>query len=73
MATLWLFERMEDVTLDEPLPKKQKGASESIKISEENILTVTSMGFSVNQAKMALRKSVYITNNIIFFNYFIFD
>ena len=62
MAALWLFERMEDATLDQPFPKKLKGKANEINISQENIEAVISMGFPESQAKFALKKSVTITN-----------
>ena len=58
ISTNWLFERMEDESLDQPLPKKLKGTGENIKVSPENVMTVASMGFSEAQAKKALQKSV---------------
>ena len=58
MASFWLFERMDDSSLDTPLPKKQKGNNDHIKMNPENISTIVSMGFSEEQAKSALQKSV---------------
>ena len=60
MATFWLFERMEDASLDEPFHKKLKGSGENIMVSSENVMTVASMGFSEAQAKKVLQESVFI-------------
>lgn len=54
-ATLWLFERMDDATLDLPLEQKQGSQTA---VSVENIEMVVAMGFSHSQAKYALAKSV---------------
>lgn len=58
MAALWLFERMDDATLDQPFPKKQKGQGKEIRVSQENIEAVVGMGFAESQAIFALKKSV---------------
>eukprot|EP00331_Platyophrya_macrostoma_P018007 CAMPEP_0176475022 /NCGR_PEP_ID=MMETSP0127-20121128/43368_1 /TAXON_ID=938130 /ORGANISM="Platyophrya macrostoma, Strain WH" /LENGTH=804 /DNA_ID=CAMNT_0017870557 /DNA_START=15 /DNA_END=2429 /DNA_ORIENTATION=- len=58
MATNWLFERIEDPSLDEPLPKKKKaGGAGGKQVSEEAVMMITGMGFSDNQAKYALSKT----------------
>jgi ubiquitin carboxyl-terminal hydrolase 5/13 len=56
-ATNWLFEKMDDPSLDEPLPtaKKQGGAA----VSQEVIDMITMMGFTDAQARYALSQ----TNN----------
>lgn len=54
---MWLFEKIDDLSLDQPLTKKQK-VSQQIAVSNENIEMVVAMGFTTNQAKHALRKSV---------------
>jgi len=53
----WLFEKIDDASLDDPLPQPKKALSSSIFISEENIQGLQNMGFTENQARIALRKT----------------
>ena len=47
------------LALDDPLPKKKKAAAGSTgQVSQEIVEMITAMGFSDNQAKYALSKTV---------------
>ncbi len=51
--------------LDDPLPQKKNNSSGGIFVSEENVMLVSSMGFTAKQSEHALRKTVHkILNQI---------
>jgi len=52
-AMNWLCEKIEDPTLDDPLPTSSKNKAEPA-VSQDMIAIITSMGFSEKQAKFAL-------------------
>ncbi|KAK7207236.1 hypothetical protein BZA70DRAFT_270788 [Myxozyma melibiosi] len=56
-AMNWLFAHMEDPDIDEPLKLESSGAGESAEISPEGVAMLTDMGFSVAQAKKALKET----------------
>lgn len=61
MAVSWYFDNMGDPSLEQPLPKqkiqKEGGsASSGVQASDENIMTIASMGFQEDQARKALGK-----------------
>jgi ubiquitin carboxyl-terminal hydrolase 5/13 len=56
-ALAWLLDRMDDASLDDPLPKvSAPKAGGGIHVSEEHIQTLEMMGFSAAKARMALSK-----------------
>eukprot|EP01102_Stenamoeba_stenopodia_P009647 TRINITY_DN2851_c0_g1_i5.p1 TRINITY_DN2851_c0_g1~~TRINITY_DN2851_c0_g1_i5.p1 ORF type:complete len:465 (-),score=84.78 TRINITY_DN2851_c0_g1_i5:287-1681(-) len=57
-AMNWLLEHMEDPDIDDPI-EPSPSATESESVDEEGIAILVSMGFTVNQAKKALKA----TNN----------
>ena len=54
VAMNWLFEHMEDADIDAPIPT---AASTSSDISDAAAMPLTEMGFTLAQAKKALRKT----------------
>jgi uncharacterized UBP type Zn finger protein len=63
-ALMWLFARTEDWSLDAPLEKKIKTSKQ---ISNENVEMVMAMGFNQKQAIYALKNSVIIQINLLYY------
>jgi len=54
-ASDWLMQHMDDPDIDVPIPKKS-GSGNSAQFSQESVSMLMEMGFSVNQAKKALKE-----------------
>lgn len=55
-AINWLFEKMDDMTLDEPLPQEQSSKSGGDSYDPEIISLIQGMGFNEKEAKYALKQ-----------------
>lgn len=54
MAMSWLFEHMDDLDIDDPLPAQ----SESVDFDPCQLEGLTDMGFTLQQAKKAMKETV---------------
>jgi ubiquitin carboxyl-terminal hydrolase 5/13 len=54
-ASFWLMEHMEDPDID--VPMEQPGAKKGVQIDEASLGMLTSMGFSVPQARQAMKET----------------
>jgi len=61
VAMNWLFERMDDPSLDDPIEKKAKKSSGGVTADPGNVALLVDMGFSSNKVEKAL---IETNNNI---------
>jgi len=52
----WLFEKTDDLSLDDPLPQASKPKAGGIHVSDSHIESLMGMGFTADQSRLALTK-----------------
>jgi len=61
VAMNWLFERMDDPSLDDPIEKKSKKSNSGVTANAENVALLVDMGFNSSKVEKAL---IETNNNI---------